>query len=77
MCHIVPITLDIISPVNVSRAEDLHLVVEYFVDQSKYCYILILHLTVFVSLGLTTVTAVGVTFYGYFLHACALFKVAK
>ncbi|XP_025160057.1 uncharacterized protein LOC105189208 isoform X2 [Harpegnathos saltator] len=77
MCHIIPITLDIVSPVNVSRAEDLHVAVEYFVDQSKYCYVLILHLTVFVCLGLTTVISVGITLYGYALHACALFKVAN
>ncbi|XP_014487185.1 PREDICTED: uncharacterized protein LOC106750978 [Dinoponera quadriceps] len=76
-CHLVPIILDIVSPLNVSRSEDLHLLVEYFVDQSKYCYVLILHLTISICLGMTTVISIGVTLYGYALHACALFKVAN
>ncbi|XP_025160097.1 uncharacterized protein LOC112589778 isoform X3 [Harpegnathos saltator] len=36
ICYTMPIILDIVSPVNVSRAEDLHFAVEYFVDQSNY-----------------------------------------
>ncbi|XP_025160096.1 uncharacterized protein LOC112589778 isoform X2 [Harpegnathos saltator] len=77
ICYTMPIILDIVSPVNVSRAEDLHFAVEYFVDQSKYCYILILHLTVFICLGFITVISIGIMCYSYALHACALFKVTN
>ncbi|XP_036143084.1 uncharacterized protein LOC105834273 [Monomorium pharaonis] len=50
---------------------------EYFIDQEKYGYIILLHSNAVLYIGITTVTAIGTMLRGYFIHACGLFKIAS
>jgi len=77
MLHIIPIILDIILPANETRAEDLHILVEYFVDPSKYCILLTIHVMTFVCLGILTTMSTALMLMNIGFHACALFKLAK
>jgi len=75
--HVISIILDIILPTNETRAEDLHILVEYFVDPSKYYIFLTIHVITFISLGILTTMATALMLLSIGFHACALFKLAK
>jgi len=72
-----PIILDIILPANETRTEDLQILVEYFVDPSKYCILLTIHVMTFVCLGILTTMSTALMLLSIGFHACALLKLAK
>lgn len=70
--------LDVILHKNESQSHQvLHFMTEYFFDQEKYSYIILLHSNVVVCIGATTMTATGTLLRGYLIHACGLFKIAR
>lgn len=75
--HAIPITLDIVRPINKTRGENVHITSEYFVDHSKYYLVAVIHLTICVCVGAISMASTGVMFMNCGIHACALFKVAK
>jgi len=77
MTHAIPITLDIMLPLNESRKQDIHVTVEYFIDPSKYYILLVSHLSIFICLGAIAIMSTAVTLLSFGFHACALFKLAK
>jgi len=50
---------------------------EYFIDQEKYFYLILLHLHAACCVGAISLTAIGMLIADYFKHICATFKVAK
>ncbi|XP_071644463.1 uncharacterized protein [Temnothorax longispinosus] len=85
-CLFIVILLPILTPVldiplhiNGSQPRRvLHFMTEYFIDQEKYFYIILLHSNAVVCIGATTVTATGTLLIrGYLIHACELFKIAS
>lgn len=68
--------LDIVSPLNESRVH-LQVKVEYFVDQQKYYYLFMWHMTICTSITLITLLSTAFSCYSYASHICAMFKVAK
>jgi hypothetical protein len=50
---------------------------EYFVDQEKYFYVILLHLDAAMCIGTISLLAVGMLFAGYSKHICGIFKVAR
>ncbi|XP_011864040.1 PREDICTED: uncharacterized protein LOC105559964 isoform X2 [Vollenhovia emeryi] len=70
-----PIILDIVVPLNVSRPHDAHVTTEYFIDREKYSVLIILHEVVTVSAGGLTMAATGTMIMAYAQHACSLMKI--
>jgi hypothetical protein len=50
---------------------------EYFVDQEKYFYFILLHLDATICIGAISLLAGGTLCAGYFKHICGIFKVAR
>jgi len=55
----------------------LQVIREYFVDQEKYFYFILLHLDATMCIGAISLLAVGTLFAGYFKHICGIFRVAR
>ncbi|XP_070159585.1 uncharacterized protein [Polyergus mexicanus] len=72
-----PDILQIISPTNKSRQHQLQIPIEYFVDQDKYFYYLVLHINTAICIALVSLVATGTMLIAYFQYMCAMFKVAS
>jgi len=69
--------LDIILPKNSSRPHNLLIMMEYFIDQEKYFYFILLHLYVAILIGFITMLAIGTLLFGFFQYICGMFKIAR
>jgi len=64
--------------INVSETNLMvQIIREYFVDQGKYFYFILLHLDATICIGAISLLAVGTLFPGYFKDICGIFKVAR
>ncbi|EGI61351.1 hypothetical protein G5I_10346, partial [Acromyrmex echinatior] len=72
-----PMILDVILPLNDSRPCKLFVVTEYFVNQEKYFYVMLLHETLAYIVGTATLCSTSATIMTCILHTCALFKIAR
>ncbi|XP_070152581.1 uncharacterized protein [Polyergus mexicanus] len=74
-----PEILGIVLDINKSRIQSqaIHITTEYFVDQKKYFYLILLHINTVICIGATTLTATGTMLLGCAIHACGLFKIAR
>ncbi|XP_029666065.1 uncharacterized protein LOC115237262 [Formica exsecta] len=65
--------------INESRIQSqaIQITTEYFVDQEKYFYLILLHTNTVICIGATTLTATGTMLLGCAIHACGLFRVAS
>ncbi|XP_018055793.1 PREDICTED: uncharacterized protein LOC108692152 [Atta colombica] len=50
--------------------------VEYFIDQEKYFYLILLHFYAITCIGGIAVLAIGTLLLMYFQHTCGIFKIA-
>ncbi|TGZ45825.1 hypothetical protein DBV15_02677 [Temnothorax longispinosus] len=75
--HIFPVILDIIVPLNSSRPRHFYILVECFVDEEKYFFLLLLHTIVTLAIGMMIILSVGTMLMSYIFHACAMFKIAR
>lgn len=50
---------------------------EYFVDQEKYFYLLIIHKELASCIGITVIVVTGMTNMMYIQHACGMFMIAR
>ncbi|KAL6260661.1 hypothetical protein P5V15_008181 [Pogonomyrmex californicus] len=50
---------------------------EYFIDQEKYSFLILLHINTFICIGSITLTATGTMLLGYMVHGCGMFKIAS
>jgi len=50
---------------------------EYFVDQEKYSYLILLHLDAAIFVGTFSLAAIASFFIGFLKHISAIFKVAR
>jgi len=64
-------------PLNESRPRQLLLITEYFVNQDKYIYVIMLHEFLVGYIGLTTIMGTIATIIIYVTHVCALLKIAR
>ncbi|XP_050460107.1 uncharacterized protein LOC126855998 [Cataglyphis hispanica] len=62
---------------NVSQARRLPIITEYFVDQEKYFFLILLHLNAAFYIGMTVVVAIGTMLITYLVHTCGLFKISS
>ncbi|KAL6448871.1 hypothetical protein ACFW04_000546 [Cataglyphis niger] len=75
--QLLPVILDIIIPLNESRHCQLIVITEYFINQEKYIYALLLHELITAFIVTIAIFGTGATIIMYILHACALFEVAS
>ncbi|XP_029666081.1 uncharacterized protein LOC115237280 [Formica exsecta] len=73
-----PRILDIVLPMNESRSRStlLHLT-QYFVDQEKYYYLIVLHMNAAMCIGGTAIIGTGTMLIAYLKHACGMFTIAS
>jgi len=74
---ILPYILDIILPMNESRRHTTQFVTEYFVDEEKYFYFIVLHINAAICTGTITFTGVSSMLLGYINHICGIFSIAR
>ncbi|XP_012056638.1 PREDICTED: uncharacterized protein LOC105619729 [Atta cephalotes] len=55
----------------------LKIVTEYFIDQEKYFYLIILHANVALFIGSLTMLATGTMLLTYMQHVCGMLKIAS
>ncbi|XP_025074019.1 uncharacterized protein LOC112552616 [Pogonomyrmex barbatus] len=74
---LIPSILDIIAPLNTSRPRQFLFPGEYFIDQQKFFYAILLQTNI--SLGLIVTTLVGTEslYVTYVQHACGMFRIAR
>ncbi|KAL6268528.1 hypothetical protein P5V15_001661 [Pogonomyrmex californicus] len=72
-----PVYCNIILFANESQPRRLQISTEYFIDQEKYFYLLLLHLNATVGVGFAVVLATGAMLIAYYEHACGMFKIAS
>lgn len=77
MMQILPKVLDIVAPLNESRPYELLAIATFFFDQEKYFAPIFVHMTVALSLEITTIVATETICLTCMQHACALFKIAR
>ncbi|KAL6425017.1 hypothetical protein ACFW04_009374 [Cataglyphis niger] len=73
-----PHSLDTDLHINESHSwHRVQIVTEYFVDQQKYFYLILLHKNAVICIGATTLTGTGTLLIGYIICACGMFKIAR
>jgi len=72
-----PDILDIVAPLNESRMRHLPFLVEYFLDEQKYFYPILLHIIVTIIIGVTTVVATETLTFAYIYHVCGMFNIVR
>jgi len=70
-------TFDFILPVNVSQVHPIPITVEYFIDQEKYFYWILLHINVAFCVGVTAMVATGTMLLAYLQHTCGMFRISR
>ncbi|KAH0948794.1 hypothetical protein HN011_007476, partial [Eciton burchellii] len=50
---------------------------EYFIDQEKYFYVILLHLDAAFCIGVISLTAFGMFILSYNIHICGIFRIAS
>ncbi|XP_018349417.1 PREDICTED: uncharacterized protein LOC108752817 [Trachymyrmex septentrionalis] len=50
---------------------------EYFIDQEKYFYLILLHIYAIICIGAVAILATGTMFLTYFQHVCGMFRIAS
>jgi len=62
---------------NSQLSSSKHIVTEYFIDQEKYFYLIMLHTLAAVYIGSIAMVATGTTLIAYFQHTCGMFSIAR
>ncbi|XP_011687005.1 PREDICTED: uncharacterized protein LOC105449451 [Wasmannia auropunctata] len=74
---LIPSILDIIMPLNVSRPRQLMFPGDYFVDQQKFFYAILLQINFAIGLILITLIGTESLYVTYVQHACGMFQIAS
>jgi len=69
--------LDLLLPKNESRQHQMYITTEYFLDQEKFYYLIQIHLSIAVVIGIMIILSTGTTLISYTQYVCALFKIAR
>lgn len=73
-----PRVFNIVSPVNRSRSHvSLQINMEYFINQEKYFYLILLHIYTAFCIGWIALLAAGTMVLTYWYYGCGMFQVAR
>ncbi|KAF3054359.1 Odorant receptor 375 [Nylanderia fulva] len=75
--QVLPPILDIVFPLNESRCRRPIIVTEYFVNQEKYIYVILLHYILALIIAGLVFCSVSMTMLIYLLQTCALLTIAS
>ncbi|XP_025270191.1 uncharacterized protein LOC112639656 isoform X1 [Camponotus floridanus] len=62
---------------NVSLSRRLPVKFEYFIDQEKYYYWILLHINVALCIGAIAMVGIGTTLIAYAQHTCGMFRISS
>ncbi|KAH0945601.1 hypothetical protein HN011_008528 [Eciton burchellii] len=68
---------DIILPINRSEPHHFLIMMEYFIDQEKYYYLIMLHINITICLSTASVIAIGTILISFCHHICGMFRIAR
>ncbi|KAL6260650.1 hypothetical protein P5V15_008169 [Pogonomyrmex californicus] len=68
---------DIILSRNVSQSHHVPIIMEYFIDQNKYFYLIMLHIHVAICIGIVSMVAIGTMLIAYLQHTCGMFRISS
>ncbi|KAH0948823.1 Or9e81 [Eciton burchellii] len=68
---------DIVLQMNVSRSRTMPIMTEYFVDQEKYFYFIVLWINITICVQVIVLLAIGTMFITFFQHIYGMFKIAS
>jgi len=63
--------------INSSRLHHLLFVTEYFINQEKYFYLILLHMYAAFCAGATIMVGIGTMFITCIKHICGMFRIAR
>ncbi|XP_011705270.1 PREDICTED: uncharacterized protein LOC105460517, partial [Wasmannia auropunctata] len=63
--------------INESQLHQLDISIEYFIDQEKYYYVILFHISAALFIAITVLTATGAMIMAYLQHVCGMFKIAS
>ncbi|XP_071560227.1 uncharacterized protein [Temnothorax nylanderi] len=66
----------VVLPKNVSQLRHLPIMMEYFIDQEKYFYLILLHFNAVICVGWASILAIGTMLITYFQCICGMFRIA-
>ncbi|RLU21763.1 hypothetical protein DMN91_006139 [Ooceraea biroi] len=73
-----PRILTIVSLINESQTyAKVQITTEYFINQEKYFYLILLHLETVLWIGTSTLMGIGLLLLGYCQHMCGIFSIAS
>lgn len=75
--HLLPDILDFMEPLNQSRSHQLLILAEYFVDNEKYFYLIVLYITLCFFLFQITLMSTTSIYIMYIQHMCSMFQIAR
>ncbi|KAL6420340.1 hypothetical protein ACFW04_014811 [Cataglyphis niger] len=67
----------IILSINVTQSRRLPITMEYFIDQEKHFYLILIHISLAVCIGVISMIAIGAMLIAYFQHTCGMFKISS
>ncbi|XP_011634067.2 uncharacterized protein LOC105425151 [Pogonomyrmex barbatus] len=69
--------LNVILPRNISRPRHIPIMTEYFIDQEKYFYLIVLHIHVSICIGAIVIVSTGTMMIAYLEYICGLFRISS
>jgi len=74
-----PRIFDVILAINNSRSRSaaIYTATEYFVDQEKFSYLILLHKNAALCIGAIAMVATGTMLITYLKHICGMFSIAR
>ncbi|XP_011860646.1 PREDICTED: uncharacterized protein LOC105557876 [Vollenhovia emeryi] len=69
--------MNAIVPINISQPYLSPIMIEYFVDQEKYFYLIILHIYATIFIGMIITVGTGTIYITCIQHTCGMFRIAS
>ncbi|XP_011864034.1 PREDICTED: odorant receptor 45a-like isoform X2 [Vollenhovia emeryi] len=66
-----------VAALNKSHIPNLPFFVEYFLDEQKYYYPILLHTIATITIGVVTILATETLFFAYIYHVCGMFEIVS
>jgi len=62
---------------NIFQARHLPIITEYFIDQEKYFYLILLYMSAAFYIGMTIILTIGSMLFAFYHHICGVFSIAR
>jgi len=72
-----PSIIGVILSRNISQSRHLLITMEYFIDQEKHFYLIVLHTSAAICIGFIALIAIGTMLITYLQHICGMFSISR